>query len=167
MKTKTIKVYEFEELKPKIQEKVLNKFRNDNEYIFLYDYLKDFLKDRLKEKKIKEVGTTTLYYSLSYSQGDGCCFIGMFEYKNYIINIKHNYRYYHSKSVDIEIFNQKQEEANEKIYKEFKELYEDICYEVEKTGYNYMEMEDSEENIKENIKANEYTFRENGEIEII
>ena len=171
MEIKKIKVYSFEELSKEAKEKVLNDFRENNEYHFLEEYLKDFLKERLKEVKIKEVGETKLYYSLSYSQGDGCCFIGLFEWKNYNIKITHNFRYYHSKSVDFEITQDNlindvgvKEEADEEIYKEFKKLYENVCYEVEKTGYNFIEAENSEETIKENIEANEYLFYSNGEI---
>jgi hypothetical protein len=36
-----------------------------------------------------------------------------------------------------------------------------------KSGYEEIEADLSEENITENIKANDYTFRENGEIENI
>ena len=57
------------------------------------------------------------------------------------------------------------EELREITEKEFKEIYFKICDELEKEGYNFIEYEDSEEAIKETIEANEYKFRENGEIE--
>jgi hypothetical protein len=38
---------------------------------------------------------------------------------------------------------------------------------MEKAGYSEIEGDLSEEVIKENINANEYTFRENGDIERI
>lgn len=169
MKTKTINIYEFEELKPEIQEKVLNYFRNNNEFPFLSEELTELLKEKLEESKIGYNDSLKIYYSLSYCQGDGFCFIGDFDYKDYKVLIKHIGNYYHSNSVSIDIVKTDTEgneiNAEENIYIEFKELYKSICRLCENQGYAEIEYENSEECIKENIKANEYKFRENGDIE--
>lgn len=173
MKQKIISVYEFEELKPEIQENVVTQFTENNDFPFLQDCLTDRLKELLEQNKIKS-NDFELLYSLSYCKGDGLCFTGNFEWGGYDIVITHNFSYYHKQSTEI-YFNEKDydddlaELINNKLIedkeKEFKEIYYKICDELEKEGYDYIEAENSEENIKELIKANEYTFRENGEIE--
>jgi len=184
MKTKKINIYEFEELKDDIKEKVISRFREGNEYYFLEECLNEELEEELKNNGIEEIGETELRYSLGYSQGDGLSFIGNFKYKNVEINIKlgQNSNYYsHSNTTDInriEEYNDDendyditeelkiiQEQEKDEIEEEFKELYFDICRKLEKSGYAHIESENSDESITENIKANNYNFRENGEIE--
>lgn len=179
MKQKLIKLYKFYELKKDVKEKVLNSFREQNEYLFLEENLSELLKELLKKHKIKSTDFTTLddfkvLYDLSYSKGSGVCFTGNFEWKNHNIGIPHNFGYYHKYSTDIEFYEEYDEDeltelVNEKIVetreKEFKEIYYKICDEIEKEGYKQIEYEESEENIKEIIKINGYTFRENGDIE--
>lgn len=182
MQTKQINIYEFKELKPEVQEKVLNKFSNEERFESLGEDLKERLEEILNKNKIIIMNNFEILYSLSYCQGDGFCFIGDFKYKKATFQIKHNFQYYHSKSVDIEIlslikekgeevfyseWNEKQENKADKILKDFEKIYLNICDEMEKIGYTYIENQTSDENIKELIEMNEYTFRENGEIETI
>jgi hypothetical protein len=165
MKTKTINIYEYEELNEKAKNKVLDYFREHNQMDFMSDSLTDSLKEKLKENKIKFGDDLKLYYSLSSGQGDGVVFIGSFEWKKYNITI-HSGRYYHSNSKTINITNEKGNEIeNKKVYNDFEKVFQNICNIIEKEGYNYMDWENSEENIKDNIEANGYTFRENGQIE--
>ena len=173
MELKTVKVYNFDELSDKVKEKVLNKFRELNGYSFLEENLKEYLSELLEENEIKETGETTLRYSLSYSQGDGVSFIGNFNYKgfDFIIELGSLSNYYsHSRTTDISTADDDDdksditEELREIREKEFKDNYFLICDLLEKRGYNYIEAEDSEENIKETIEANEYKFLSNGEI---
>ena len=49
MKTKQIKVYSFKELKPEIQEQVLNQFREHNLDYEWWEYLYDEFEEELKE----------------------------------------------------------------------------------------------------------------------
>ena len=174
MKTKQIQVYEFKELKPKVREIVIEKFRENNDYPFLHDLLTDRLQELLKKNKIK--GEFKLLYSLSYCKGDGLCFTGRFDFKDFSFTINHNNNmYYHKHSTDIfvnedfyeedELKEIVQEKIRQEREEEFKGIYYKICDTLEKEGYDYIEEENSEKNIKELIKINEYTFRENGEIE--
>lgn len=166
MKTKTINVYEYDELSEKAKEKVLNHFRENNEFNFLSDELTESLKELLIDNKITfDKNTLKCYYSLSYCQGDGLCFIGDFTYKNINIKIKHNSHYYYAKSTDIIFYNSEGKEVENKNTKHFINLYLVICKKLEDIGYKIIEEENSEEYIKELIKSNEYTFRENGEME--
>jgi hypothetical protein len=159
---KTIKVYEYNDLNEKAKEKALNWFRENNNYDFLSDDLEEDLKELLRVNKISFDESLKIYYSLSYSQGDGFCFEGDFEYKDYQINIKNSGHYSHKNSVNIEITKEDGEDAKEEIYKEFKNIFDDICDELEKIGYSYIESENSEENFIEMSNANEYKFLEDG-----
>jgi len=49
MEIKEIKVYNFEELEPAIKEKVIDKFRDEEEFYFLKDDLEEFIKNKLEE----------------------------------------------------------------------------------------------------------------------
>ncbi len=169
-------LYSYDELSEKAQEKALDNFRKDNEYIFLSDCLSQRLHELLEEYDIKDTNDTSkpgttptqVMYSLSYCQGDGCMFEGVFEWKKYTVYIKHNGRYYHSNSKFIEIHETDNqgfdigEDYEPEVYKEFEELYQKICKELEKYGYDFIEYEDSEENFRESCEANEYTFLEDG-----
>ena len=81
MEQRTINIYTFDELSDDIKEKVLNKFREQNDYHFLEENLKEELNDKLQAKNITETGETSLRYSLGNSQGDGLSFIGDFEFR--------------------------------------------------------------------------------------
>ena len=159
---RTIKVYEYNDLNEKAKEKALNWFIENNNYDFLSDNLEEDLKELLRVNKISFDESLKIYYSLSYSQGDGFCFEGDFEYKDYQINIKNSGHYSHKNSVKIEITKEDGEDAKEEIYKEFKNIFDDICDELEKIGYSYIESENSEENFIEMSNANEYKFLEDG-----
>ena len=159
---RTIKVYEYNDLNEKAKEKALNWFRENNNYDFLSDDLEEDLKELLRVNKISFDESLKIYYSLSYSQGDGFCFEGDFEYKDYQINIKNSGHYSHKNSVNIEITKEDGEDAKEEIYKEFKNIFDDICDQLEKVGYSYIESENSEENFIEMSNANEYKFLEDG-----
>ena len=164
MKEVKIKVYTIKELNETAKEKALNLLREDNSYDFLSEDLEERLRELLKDNKIK-VDYLQIYYSLSYSQGDGVCFVGNFEYKDYLVFIKHIGRYNHKNSVEIDILDSESEEVMEDdICEEFKEIFDDICDQLEKIGYNYIEYVDSEENLIDMCEINEYTFLENGEM---
>ena len=171
---KTISLYKYNELSKEAQEKVLSHFQENNDFYFLEESLNELLSEKLEKNKIKIIDGLQLYYSLSYSQGDGACFTGNFQWKGYDIRIKKAGSYCHEYSADFYIshydknhlgFEDEEEEANEGIYEKFKELYRSICCEIKEAGYENIEYENSEEAIKENIESNEYTFREDGEIE--
>ena len=179
MKTKIINIYKFEELEPEAQEKVLSDFREQEEFYFLEDCLTEDLKQELDKNKIEYNDDLKVLYSLSCCQGDGFCFIGTFKTKNAEFKITHNSRYYHKKSTEIVLINlkvgkefkdiydlnDKQENKADKILIDFENQYYNICDDLEKLGYAYIDDTLKDEHIKENIELNEYTFRSNGEME--
>jgi len=161
MRTETISVLQFDELKSEIQEKVIEKYREDLDYPFLSDNLDEELNELLQKHKIK--GEATIYYNLSYSQGSGCCFIGSFKWRNYNITIQHRSNLdYHKRTVGIYIETRFGNEAKESINQEFEQIYSKICDRLEESGYNYIEAEQESENIAENIRINEYEFLADG-----
>lgn len=168
MRTTTIKVYKFEELKPKIQEKVLNTFREQEDFSFLEGYLAEELKFLLDKHKIKEINKGNLLYSLSYCQGDGLRFEGTFFYKGIYYLIESDNKYYYASLYDVKPFKIDKEGYKEDIEnkktKQFISLYLNLCKELEKKGYDYIELLSSDENIKDNIEINNYEFYEDGDI---
>jgi hypothetical protein len=180
MKTKTIKIYKFKELKTEVKLKVLDNFRNKEEHIFLNENLTEVLKEKLIKNKWTFEGLE-IGYSLGYCQGDGFNFKGIIKTNNAVFKITSSCcRYEHERSTNIELIEVKIKkkwclienlEANKetitclKILNDFKNKYYSLCEEMEKIGYEEIEFDLSEENIISNIEANDYTFRENGQIE--
>ena len=177
MKTKTINLYTIEELKKedeKSYDKAIQYFRDSNDYIFLSDRMNEELHELLQYHGIVDTNDTSkpgtsptqVLYSLSYCQGDGAMFDGGYIYtyngKKYVITVKYDGSYSNSKS-----FYTHDEDGNEvdnweEVETAFNVVYQDICEELERYGYDFMEYEDSEESIKENCKANEYYFTIDG-----
>ena len=160
MEKKEIKVYKFEELDDKTKEKVIERFREEEEHFFLKDALKIELEEILN-KRGYIITNIKPYYDLSYSQGSGFMFEGVIEKNNITYKIRHSGFYYHYNSKEIEAYNTDYEEIDTT---EFNEEYITICKELEKYGYSIIEAALKEENIIETIEANDYLFFYNGEI---
>ena len=178
MKEKIIKVYEYSELSKEAKKKVLNFFREINDFPFLSEQLEEYLKELLTNNKIEFDNSLKIGYSLSNCQEDGFNFIDNITYKKMLIRVfKNNSHYEHYNTVgnDIIDFNgvyyeeldDNQKEKADKLLIEFEAKYKDIFRKCEYYGYKIIETEQSEESIKDNIEANGYTFRENGDIENI
>ena len=167
MKTKTIEIYEFDELKKDIQDKVVQKFIANNEFECLSEDLKFLLEEELEKEKIELIRDFGIYYNLGYSQGDGFCFEGTYKWKNkYIIITKSDHHYDHKYTTDITVYDdQLLSKENDKMEEKFKEVYYSICDKLEKYGYDIISAETDESNVIDFIQMNEYMFRENGEIE--
>lgn len=171
MKTKTISLYEYSELSPKAKEKALSKWQETVDNPLLQSHMINVLKEKLEERGIKyDTDSIDVRYSLSNSQGDGFMFEGELVWGKYTIYIKHGGgRYYHSNSALVEV----QETDNLGFHmdddhedvKKFDALYQEICKEMERIGYDEIEYEQSEESFINACEANEYTFREDGTME--
>ena len=159
----TYNVYNFDELSEDVQEKVLDKFRENRDLPFLSEDLSEYLAEKLKDNKITYKEMPEVFYSLSYCQGDGVMFEGTVYWKSYTAKIKQSGHYYHYNSKNIELFSTKTDkEASDKVYQQFNDIYVDMCKELEKYGYEQIDYALSEKAIKETIDANEYEFTENG-----
>lgn len=168
VQTDTYNVYKFDELSKEAQERVLDTFREQEDFPFLEDDMEYKLEELLKQYKLKYDELPKMYYSLSYCQGDGAMFYGTVYYKQYTVNITHQGHYYHynSKSFDIDLTNGNNISmaTHERISEEFNELYIDLCRELEKYGYAIMDATLSDESIIDMVNANEYEFTEDGAI---
>jgi len=166
MKTIEISLYDYKELSDEAKVKALEKHNADGEMYFLEDNLSEYLSELLKENNINS-DDEKLFYSLSYCQGDGVCFVGNFEYKGITFNVTHNHRYYHSNSPTIEAEHaddgdELKNDLIDVLEAEFIEVYKEICDKIEKSGYEQIEYEHSEENFIDLCDANEYTFEADG-----
>ena len=95
-------------------------------------------------------------------------FEGKFTWGDYIVEVKHQGHYYHSYSKSVEMHKEidgREIEPSEDEEKEFEETYQNICKELEKSGYAHIEDVQSEEYFIEECNANDWTFRENGTME--
>lgn len=186
MKTKTINLYQFEELTPEQQEKVIEKYNDINDDSFEF-CLSSYVED------IKETGfkNPDLYYSLSYSQGDGACFeCEQFDFdlllkdwqhkhKNWIVNIikqhyegyiklnSFGYHYSHSNTryfilssdgvMDCRNY-PNIEKAIEDVENHIENLRYELSEQLTSDLYNELEYLRSDDAIKETLIANEYYF---------
>lgn len=166
--TTTYTVYKFDDLDKEAQERALDWFREHEEYPFLYEDMQYKLEELLKQHKVRYDDAPTVYYSLSWCQGDGAMFEGRVYWRQYTIDIKQsgNYYHYNSKNFDINLTNGNNisMETYERVEREFNELYVDICGELERYGYAQIDYILSEEAIKETIDANEYEFYKDGRL---
>ena len=165
MRQQLINVYKFEELSDEVKEKVIDRFRKDNNYPFLSDDLNEELKSLLEENKIEVSSNLKLYYSLSYNQGDGVCFVGIFKWNKYYVTINHRGNYYHrnSKEIHMEPIDDNYDNSDNDE-DPFSNIDDTICDKLEKFGYSIIEYESTVRYIKETIEINEFEFNDNGDI---
>lgn len=79
-KTVTYKTYDFDDLEPDIQERVLDRFREAaSEFDFQFSS-ECVIEDAKEVGKLLGINIQNIYYSGFSSQGDGACFDSSFEY---------------------------------------------------------------------------------------
>lgn len=144
------------DFKPPIYDEDYNLLEDSLIYDFLKEYLYEILEEKIeKEQEIKELEIKNIFYSLSYSQGDGVCFEGTFKYKGIFTKVSHSGRYYHHDNKNIDLFDYDEkltEEEIEKYIDEINEIYITICRDLEYKGYNYIEEEEKRQLDKENLR---------------
>jgi len=165
--TTTKTVYQFNELTDEAKETAINNHIEANDFDFLSDLMNERLHELLEESKFETDNekNVELYFSLSYSQGDGACFIGDFEYQNYQVTITHQAHYYHELSTTLDIIEMDEDEGHEvpeEKIKEIKDAYVEMCINLKSDGYAYIENENDPQWIEEQFTSNEQEFNENG-----
>jgi hypothetical protein len=177
--TKDYTIYTFPELDQKAKDKARERFNEDGSNLyFLSDNMNERLYELLEENKITDTNDTSkpgtkptqVFYSLSYSQGDGAMFEGNYIWNNLYVYIKQKGHYYHSNSKTITIYKRvwneldgiEIEEEIDSVECGFEAIYQKICKELEQYGYNEIEYQNSEEVFAENCEANGYTFLSDG-----
>jgi len=168
MRIDTVKyqVYKFNELSKEAKEKAVQDYYEYEDFSFLQDDLTESCKSLLEQYKIKFNNDLQLSYSLSYCQGDGLNFTGNFEWKKYHIKIAHSsWQYLFASASDITIMNKEGEEIiNEKIEKQFKNLYINICKDLEKEGYGIIGYRMTDKEFSDLCEANNWEFLKDGKI---
>jgi len=184
MKKITINLYEFKELKPEIQDKVIEKYYDLNVEYEWWNYIVDEWKEKLEKLGYYEI---EIFFSGFYSQGDGASFKAEVNLVKYVKQTKQQTKY---KSLDLENFKAvitkaghyeheytmdstiedwSEKDTTEKQIKLINELENEILensreyarkiYAELKNQYEYLT---SRKAIVETIEANEYTFEANG-----
>lgn len=164
MQTKTITLYEYNELLDKAKERALNEWNQYNDDPLMQSHMINLLKEKLEERGIMyDVDSIDVRYSLSNCQGDGFMFIGKIMWRDVEITISHNSNmYYHMYTANFDY-----EGLTEYELGQFKVVYEAICKEMEQIGYDEIEYTTSEENFEQTCEANNYLFRKDGVMENI
>lgn len=163
MQTKTYNIYTYNELDEKAKEKARDWYKDGNDYPFLSEEMTEYAHELLKENSI-QADDVKVFYSLSYCQGDGAMIEMTGKWGKFYFKVKQSGHYYHynSKIIDLTIIDEIGDDADEKDYCEFNDLYVDICQKLAKYGYSCIDSENDDENVAENILANEYTFLADG-----
>lgn len=154
--TKTIKIYNFDELDEDVKRKLIEKEIEEQHELYCNGWLLNDLKEKAKKllKKYFRNNYTDLkdvYYSLSYCQGDGAMFEFNLYYYNKHVQVKHYGYYYHSRSFIIdtwELTEKQEKQLKEKILKMFKE-FEDY-------GWSLVDYRITEAEAVEILQENEY-----------
>jgi len=183
--TKEFQVFKFEELDAKIQEKVINKYYENEDYPWLES---DLLSQLNELDNLKIFSDIKLQYSLSYCQGDGLCFASTIDLhkflkakglKNSVIDVIYNqtsscksisnrgrYSFPASSQIvwDIESLPVRLDKLVYKLENELKDYYLSICRQLEKEGYIVIEYRMSTQEFIEHCDANDYTFLADGKM---
>lgn len=182
------KVYKFSELSKEAQKVAIEKERNDfyeyGEPLFMFE---DYCEEKAKEYGFYDC---KFQWSISYSQGDGLSFSGRIDAadlikmampnvkrsiatvlaNNITIEIKGNtsrYAYAAKSDVDLWMDEYNREHPNlQKLVDELRtyleDLYMQICRELEKEAYSWIESENEDSAIIDRIEANEFEFTQDG-----
>lgn len=157
-------VFTFDELSEKAKEIARDWYREGNDIPFLAEYMEEELQ-RLLEPHGVTCKDAKIFYNFSYSQGDGAMFEGNAYWNGYRAKIKQSGHYYHYNSKTIELFREidgQEVEASADDEAAFNTLYVQICQDLSKAGYAYIDDAYSAEVVDESILANGYTFTSDG-----
>lgn len=190
METITINLYAFNELTEQAKKKAIEYVKTILDDDFVYD-IQDDIENYIRPEFINSKGfdADNVYYSLSYSQGDGAMFegrvndISKFTTNKRAIKVinefgvyarfKHMGRYYHEKSYELTVdfpelkpTQYRLKEEFEKIEENIRDIYEETCKQIYKQIQSHYEFMLSDENAIEYINSNELTFTEKGEMHL-
>lgn len=187
MKTIEIELYKFTELSENAKNTAIE---NERKKEIEFDWFSDFCHDQISENGFK--GNIKLQYSLSRSQGDGLSFYCDYfdnlndlfiqilgtEKQKTIDTILNNiyfkcdgnngrYCYASKNDITLELDDYKGNnylihEIVSKVESKLKDLYIDLCNQLEKQGYEDIEHQYSDEYISETLTENDYYFTIDG-----
>jgi len=193
MRIIALKVYKYDELSLKNQEKIRDRFRETQ---CEYDWWEFVYEDATTIGKILGIAIEDIYFSGFASQGDGCCFIGSYEFNpNWEKDLKAyapqdeqlheigsaladcqsgdvlleakitkaDHHYSHEGTVHIDVYDS--EDSHEVDDPGISEALRDFMRWIYKQLEAEYEYQMSDEAVEETIKANEYEFCE-GDLKI-
>lgn len=155
--TKTIKIYNFDELSEEIKQKLIEEEIDEQHEFYCNSFLENDMKEKAKEllKKYFKNNNAELkdvHYSLSYCQGDGAMFEFDLYYYNKHVQIQQYGHYYHKYSFIVadsyELTEKQEEQLKEKVLKMFEEF--------EKYGWSLVDYRITEAEAIEILQENEY-----------
>jgi hypothetical protein len=155
------KIVYFNELSEQAKEKARQWWRDNNDYQFLEEELREFIAEEIKKLGFV-VDDLDLFYSLSYSQGDGVSFTAKITkgLESYEVNRMPS-NHCHKMTIS-EVYHET-EDGEQTDEDELLKKMREIARKAEKIGYGYIEDENKDGNVDENILVNEYTFTLEGE----
>lgn len=189
MKTIRTKVYQFSELSEQAKKVAIERERKDyweyGEPLYFFDEYCN------EQAALFGFTDCKFQWSLSYSQGDGLSFsCGSFDLKKFLsehspklkqsvidtlscyltTEIKGNtghYCYAHKNDVSISLDVYRREYPNiDKLVAELElslqSIYLQLCKELEREGYSWIEAEDKDESIIDRIESNEWEYTQDG-----
>jgi hypothetical protein len=166
MKTITTEVYGIDELDDKAKDKARQWYKDADDYPFLEDYMLETARELLTDAGIVHNDDIKVYYSLSWCQGDGAMLEGSGVWTHdgitYTWTAKHAGMYYHYNSKSTTLTYDDGVDADDDIMETFNDLYVDICRKLEKAGYGYIDEEQADANVDEQLRVNEFTFTRDG-----
>jgi hypothetical protein len=183
METIEIKTYKFEELGKEAKTRAIEDFgQHSREYWDLLPFYSDMCLEKLEDEGFK--GDFKIYYRLTYCQGDGMSFEGSFDLLDYLkvnklltrfknvfdddtrASIKQVGHYYHYNSMELYMpeFKEGKEELGQDLTGIIEEHIESLSKKLEKEGYEQIEYRLSDEAVIEDIKAEDCSFLENGDL---
>ena len=164
MQKYTVTRYAFSELSPEAQEKAVtdwqnNKWQQDSSW-----WLTPMLEERLDEELGSDNQDLKIYYSFSYSQGDGVALEGRITPETAPLltwpagaayaYLKHSGHYYHSRSFSLTVETDEGDEIEGEAVTVLLNQLRDVCDTLEKIGYKAIEEDMKESSIREEIELN-------------
>ena len=190
--TKTVKVYQFDELSDEAKEKAREWWRENG---FDYEWWDGVEYDFQEIAKIIGITDVKIYFSGFWSQGDGACFEGSYNYEKDSVrklfeyvpldkelhritkelqniqrkafyqltaSIKHSGHYYHENCTDITVSKSNGDYPAPEVNDAIEDLLRDLMrwlYKQLETEFDYL---NSDEQVDDTIRANEYEFTKDG-----
>lgn len=164
MQRYTVTRYSFSELSPQAQEKAINDWRNSKANDDCSWWLTPLLEDHLADELGSHENELSIYYSLSYCQGDGVALDGRITPETAPLltwpagashaYIKHTGRYSHAYSFSLTVENDEGDEIEGEGVNVLLEQLRDVCRTLEKIGYKAIEADLEDSNIREEIENN-------------
>jgi len=164
MQRYTVTRYTYDELSPEAQEKALEWWRNTEWQDDWSWWLNPLLQEHLDDQLGSEGADLKIYYSFSYSQGDGVAIEGRLSPADAPLlswpegaayaHLKHSGHYYHYNSFSVNLESDEGDAIESPGSEIFTKQLRDICKDMERIGYKAIEDQMSDESISEAIRAN-------------